>query len=783
MAPANGSLSGTSQLANSENGPTLSSAPKGNRKWVVLIGVAFYMKGTTRLVQFDKLSGPTHDIKFMKEFFIRRLRVDESNILILKSTNPQISKDDSADPTTIPENEPMERDRSEWPTYENILRVLNTVIERADVGDFVYIYYSGHGARAATLFPQKGTRGVDEALAPLDINCGGRYVRDFEIAAVLHKMVKHKKLHVTAILDSCHSGGATKSYAPTGAVARGIGVVDVTQLPTDRSDIPQEDLDAAFQAGAFSLSRFREDFWLDPQGYVLMAACLPIQTAWEVEIGGVMRGVFTFWVISSLELAASKGMLDKLTHDMLHGRVLANIIDWGKNHQPDPMNQVPVLMGNSKRLFAGNIISRTIHSVPVLEVLSNEVRLRAGRANGVCEKDCFGIYRWNDEVVVPGPPIVIVRVQQVFETESMAAFLGNSQKVNIGDQAILLRRQVTAGSSLKLLRPAGFGEIQAYRFNRLRELWDSTKKDYASGVSPLHLVDDDSNISSPLHVTLDGTGTFKLLNRELKSIPNIPLLETPESVLETARQLGRYVRFRDLKNPDKLDREFSIDLIPHGAHSLADSVRIIPEGESYDILFRNLSFHTLYLTLFDFRPLWGVRQVYPANGDWEEINYPDNVRKITFKPSIPSELGSASHVIGTLKAFITTEPTSFRSLCMADINVDGLDECFSFPQFADVTSGLTQAAEEEPESQLIEALSNRDPFPPKIARRGVCLHEVVSTGPSEPEHKELLDARNQNPVMSSADITWQAYQFTICTLSKGAQSAGGLQLPADAIFV
>lgn len=767
MAAMSSSREAASQPDASKDGPTPSEGSKAEKqRWLVLIGVGFYMEGTRRLTNYpNSLRGPIHDIELVREFFTRHLGVDEEHILTLKATDRRDAPagTDPEELAKIPLNEPTERDKAEWPTYENILGVLHTATQKANPGDLVYIYYSGHGAQASTLYPRKGGRGVDEGLAPLDINCGGRYVRDFEIAAILHK---RKDLHVTVLFDCCHSGGATKGPAPENAVPRGTGTLDVTKLPSDISDISEEDLDSAFQAGALHPSSFTENFWLNPQGYVLMAACLPFQSAWEWTFSGVRHGVFTFWLIDSLQHAIDDAMLDKLTHDMLHRRVFANVIDWGKKAYYRPKDQVPVLMGNSKRLFTGSTISKSVHSIPLLDVLTNEVRLGEGQVHGVCEKDYFGIYRWNDEIIEPGQPIAIVRVQEVFEYESMAAFYGKpTELVNLGDQAILLSRHIDMGTDITLLYPDRIPEILRASLNLLPPMLTNTKLGYSSGTNPLRLVN-----SPVFHVTIKATGEYELLDRKCRLIPNLPAFRTGESVLDAAQQLGRYVRFRDLKNPDQNDRKFSFELVPEGAHGRSEDVYVIPEGGRYQIRFKSESFEPLYLTILDFRPLWGIRHVYPTNGDWDEITYPNYDRTIPFAPAIPSELrGSVSHTIGTLKAFITTRPISFRSLCMADVDLEGPNEGLPFWLPAVGGGPDMQAIGNDPERQLLETLSSRDPFPPQVVQKG-----AKGLGPA---------SRNQNVMTSSGDIAWQTSEVTICTLSNGDHPAIDMQLPADAVII
>lgn len=58
----------------------------------------------------------------------------------------------------------------------------------AKKGDYVYIYFSGYGARATTVFLEfkdGGAYAVDEALVLSDITRGGNYLRDLEMGALL----------------------------------------------------------------------------------------------------------------------------------------------------------------------------------------------------------------------------------------------------------------------------------------------------------------------------------------------------------------------------------------------------------------------------------------------------------------------------------------------------------------------------------------------------------------------------------------------------------------------
>ena len=118
---------------------------------------------------------------------------------------------------------------------------------------------------------------------PTDIgNSKARYLRDIEIAHLLKKMVD-KGLIVTMILDSCHSGHATRGN--TGAAPRGISEIDRTKRPTDSLVASYDELIKTWsQPNGDSKTRNVESGsgWLpEPQGYVLLAACRANESAIE----------------------------------------------------------------------------------------------------------------------------------------------------------------------------------------------------------------------------------------------------------------------------------------------------------------------------------------------------------------------------------------------------------------------------------------------------------------------------------------------------------------------
>ncbi|GAK53411.1 peptidase C14, caspase catalytic subunit p20 [Candidatus Moduliflexus flocculans] len=94
-------------------------------------------------------------------------------------------------------------------TYRDIETAFQRLINRAQSGDVVTFYYSGHGTQVPDNNGDEAD-GVDEALCPTDISRANpdSWLRDDTLAAWLAQL---RTDNVTVILDSCFSGTATRS--------------------------------------------------------------------------------------------------------------------------------------------------------------------------------------------------------------------------------------------------------------------------------------------------------------------------------------------------------------------------------------------------------------------------------------------------------------------------------------------------------------------------------------------------------------------------------------------
>ena len=365
--------------------------------YVLLIGIDYY--NPNRL--YKSLKGAVRDINLVDTYLQQAVPPKRTWKLI--SPNPEV-----VDPAEVAAAQ------AHLPTYDNIVQAFKEITETAQSGELVYIHYSGHGGRATTIYPDlKGDGQNDEGIVPMDIgDREGRYLRDVEITTLLKRMTD-KGLLVTVILDSCHSGGAT----------RGDAEIRSSELGTDTTPRSAESLVAEREELANNWRMLTEKTearvaGLPTREYVLLAACRPNEYAYEYAVEGQDRhGALTYWMINTLTSSASSGQ--RLTYKLLHDRINAQI-------QSKFQNQLPMIMGESDRLVFGKDRWSTPYTVSVMTANPDraQVTLNAGMAQGLSRGTRFAIYPLHTtDFTDKQKQVVIVEVTQVEAAGATARFV------------------------------------------------------------------------------------------------------------------------------------------------------------------------------------------------------------------------------------------------------------------------------------------------------------------------------------------------------------------------
>lgn len=209
-------------------------------------------------------------------------------------------------------------------TRASILNGLKWLCTGAKKGDTLVFYYSGHGSHTADLSGDEPDR-RDETICPHDFATAGM-ITDDDLANVFSTVNAGANLEV--ILDSCHSGTATRAL-PQLQPQRALVSDEVMTLSTHARELvtlgygapviryvePPLDLTFFIDAAPMLPTRrigslgsittrggasAKQPVPVSGLNHALWSACRDFETAAEVSIGGIRRGIFTYHFCRSL---------------------------------------------------------------------------------------------------------------------------------------------------------------------------------------------------------------------------------------------------------------------------------------------------------------------------------------------------------------------------------------------------------------------------------------------------------------------------------------------------
>jgi hypothetical protein len=646
----------------------------------ILIGIDFYFPNTLPDgSSYRSLGGCVNDITRVENFLTGRLGMKSKNIIKLtaSSSNPEGY-----------EKKPLESSEK-WPTYDNMVKAFKQITESANSSDQVCIYYSGHGGRAKTRYPDiKGEDGIDEGLVPTDIgNPKSQYLRDIEIAHLLKKMVD-KGLVVTMFLDSCHSGGSTRG--PVKAAVRGLSTIDTTDRLTESLVASNDELISTWS----EISKIdrpatrnitRTSGWLpEARGYTLLAACRQHESAIEDQFPEVRSGVLTYYLLDSLYSQRRNRINYKILYDTVMAKVHSRY-----------SSQTPVLEGETDRMVFGSDYLKTESGANVIEVMDlGQVKLNAGIAQGVGKDAQFVIYPSNSVDLKASEMLAIVKVSSVSASNCMAEiterFVDN-RSIKEGDKALLTnigsiekkRKFVLVNQDKDSLSSM---EQKKY-FDNVKLLISSAGKGF---VELVEMNGGEENIPTTIdyQIAINSKGEYEIWDPAGMSIPNLnPPIRVTESnsaerVVSRLVHLARYNHVQQLNNYDdplsSADKKLAVNLFQYqdNFESKNDSelkpiesignATTLKSGEQVVARIYNNSQQPLNITALDLQPDWGISQIIPDEntGDFETLE-PGKHRDFPFQTGLPEGYKEGKD---TVKIFATVKPTQFRWLLLPSLD-------------------------------------------------------------------------------------------------------------------
>ncbi len=275
------------------------------------------------------------------------------------------------------------------------------LIDKTEAGDVAFFYYAGHGSRVRNSLSPEADK-LDESLVPADAATGARDIRDKELRDLINRIIDRGGI-ATVVLDSCHSGSATRGPAgPSRAKTR--------MLPIDPRDV---------RDGSRAT-----DPW--ERGALVFSATQKDQEAYEDEDEfGNEGGLFTLALTRALRTSSP----DEPAQNLFR-RVHASLRASGRSQDPG-LEGTDARKGQS--LFGGSGAGLTGRSVASVQSVSGRtVTLQEGLAAGLTVATELVKVKAPDEGDQPEVRIVVADVVDLV-TSRAEVKSGSSQSIHPGD--------------------------------------------------------------------------------------------------------------------------------------------------------------------------------------------------------------------------------------------------------------------------------------------------------------------------------------------------------------
>lgn len=232
------------------------SSPAQAEQYALLAAIDDYSR-----VGAPNLPGCSTDLKGMHEMLTGKLGFPSANVRTL--VNQEATKD-------------------------GVLRELDSLVSKAQPGDSVIFYFSGHGGQVPDYDDDEKEDSLDEALITHDFNPkqSDTWLLDDHLRASLSR-IKTKRALV--LIDACHAGTGTRSDIVNKRADFGFK----SMLSATRSDLAQFNVN---QGG--------------PDSHVLMAACEANQLSAMGDYDGVKRSLFTTALLNVMPNMVSAPLAD-----------------------------------------------------------------------------------------------------------------------------------------------------------------------------------------------------------------------------------------------------------------------------------------------------------------------------------------------------------------------------------------------------------------------------------------------------------------------------------------
>lgn len=175
----------------------------------------------------------------------------------------------------------------------NIVTYLKWLLTSSVAGDSVVFFYSGHGTRVANIGPDVEIDGLDEAIVPHDYTIAG-VLRDDDFKKLFDTYLK-PGVNLEVIFDCCHSGSGTREFNfNMGGLQEQARVLPPMLEDEFYISYAKELKTKKSKKDADGLKMSKAIVPVAGLNHTLWAACRDNQVSLEGNIGGLVRGYFTY---------------------------------------------------------------------------------------------------------------------------------------------------------------------------------------------------------------------------------------------------------------------------------------------------------------------------------------------------------------------------------------------------------------------------------------------------------------------------------------------------------
>ncbi len=388
----------------------LDSAVTAQTRRAFLVGINNYEpKGPVKkplcrkVGDVKNLSGSVNDVMGMKGILVSRFYFKPGNIRVLIN---------------------------EQATRHNILSgIENHLIKDAAPGDVCVFYFAGHGSRVKNSMSGEPDK-KDETLVPADWYRGVGDIRDKELKRLFNRILD-KKVHLTVIVDACHSG----------SISRG------SPVRLHYRWVPENECDAADPPGKEK----------DPveRGALVLSAARDFQLAREkTDENNTRHGLFTWAllrVLRSVPFDEPAGSIFSRVNALMQGESMTLMV---KTRDPSLKLHDPNLeaaAGSRNKPLFGAVLGRDLGiAVPVMKIREKRIFFNAGFAEGIRENCELR------EIAKPGDrPLVRVRVTRVYGLNlcESEVIRGDAGEIEPGDLFEIYKWVASRESAVKVWIP------------------------------------------------------------------------------------------------------------------------------------------------------------------------------------------------------------------------------------------------------------------------------------------------------------------------------------------